>query len=156
MIKMKSVMMVAAMLVAGPALAQVSLDNKVMKESAVRGQNGAVSTTVVPAKNITPGNVAVYVMTYKNGTRAPVSNLVINNKVPSSVRYMGPAAGTPAPLVSIDGGKTYGQLTGLTLRTPQGIARAAQFSDVTDVRWTIQGPVAPGSSGSVSYRARVQ
>lgn len=145
----------ATVVVASPAVAQVSLENKVLKETSVRAADGTVTTRVAAAKSMAPGDTAVYVMTYRNGGRTPASNLVINNPVSKDVRYAGPAAGSPAPVVSIDGGKTWGQLQALKVRGPNGL-RDAQFADVTNVRWTVVGPVAPGSSGSVSYKGVVR
>jgi uncharacterized repeat protein (TIGR01451 family) len=145
----------AAVVVAAPAAAQVSLENKVLKETTVRAADGTVTTKVAPMKSLAPGETAVYVMTYRNGGRTPASNLVINNPVSKDVRYAGPAANSATPVVSVDGGRTFGQLQTLTVAGPNG-RRAAQFADVTHVRWTVAGPVAPGSSGSVSYKGVVR
>lgn len=145
----------AAVAAAAPAAAQVTLENKVLKETSVRAADGTVTTRVAASKSLAPGDTAVYVMTYRNGGRTPASNLVIDNPVSKDVRYAGPATGSPAPTVSVDGGRTYGQLQTLTVRGQNG-QRAAQFADVTNVRWTVAGPVAPGSSGSVSYKGVVR
>lgn len=147
---------VAAIAAAAPASAQVSLENKVLKESVRVGSDGTRTVSLAPARTITPGNVAVYVMTFRNGGGKPATNLQIANAVPSGVRYAGAGQNSPEPLVSVDGGKTFGRLTGLTVRSANGASRAAQFADVTNVRWTIAGPLAPGASGNVSYRGVLQ
>ncbi len=156
---MKNNMLIAAFALAAsfatPALAQVSLQNDVMEQINVTGPDGSVDQTVVPADSIAPGDTAVYVMTYTNDGAADASNLVIDNKVPENVEYLGPLLGSENPEVSVDGGLTYAPLQNLTVRTEQGATRPAQNADVTNVRWTIAGPVTPAASGSVSYRARV-
>ena len=150
-----SLIALAAVAAAAPAAAQVSLENKVLKETSVRAADGTVTTRMSASKSLAPGDTAVYVMTYRNGGRTPASNLVIDNPVSKDIRYAGPATGSPAPTVSVDGGRTYGQLQTLTVRGQNG-QRAARFADVTNVRWTVAGPVAPGSSGSVSYKGVVR
>lgn len=144
-----------ATLAAVPAAAQVTLDNKVLREEVKTAPNGARTTTLVPTRNIAPGATAVYVMTYKNGSAKPVSDLVISNPVPRDVVYIGAGANSPAPSVSVDGGRTFGPIERATVRSGASV-RPAQFSDVTNVRWVVTGPVAPGASGSVSYRARIR
>jgi len=146
----------AAIAATAPASAQVSLENRVLKESVRVASDGTRTTTLAPAGTITPGNVAVYVMTFRNAGRQAATNLQIANAVPAGVRYAGPGQNSPEPLVSIDGGKTFGRLTGQTVRSANGASRAAQFSDVTNVRWTVAGPLAPGASGNVSYRGVLQ
>jgi uncharacterized repeat protein (TIGR01451 family) len=137
--------------IASPSIAQVSLENKVLRESVRISSDGTRTTSVAPARTMAPGNVAVYVMTYRNGGTKPATNLVIDNAVPADVRFSGAGKDSAEPMVSIDRGKTYGRLQDLKVASA-GASRAAQFSDVTNVRWKIAGPVAPGASGSVSYR----
>ena len=146
----------ATLAAAAPAMAQVSLENEVLKESVRVAADGSRTVTLAPARTITPGNVAVYVMTVRNGTTKPATNLQIANAVPAGVKYAGPGQNSPEPAVSVDGGKTFGRLTALTVRSSTGASRAAQFADVTNVRWTIAGPLAPGASDSVSYRGVLQ
>lgn len=139
-----------------PALAQVSLENSVSREVVSTTADGVSVTKLEPVDHLEPGAVAVYVMTYRNGGASPASGLVIKNHVPDSVAYLGEAAGSPAPEVSIDGGKAFAALASLQVSGADGATRPATASDVTDVRWIVAGPVAPGTSGSVSYRARVR
>ncbi len=146
----------SAFAVAAPASAQVSLENKVLKENVRVSSDGTRSTTLAPAKSIAPGSTAVYVMTYRNNGKTPASNLEIRNAVPRGVRYAGAGQNSQEPLVSVDGGNTFGRLGALSVRGQNGAMRAAQFADVTNVRWTIVGPVAPGASGNVSYRGVLQ
>ena len=140
---------------AAPAAAQVSLDNKVLREEVKTDANGVKTTNLVQTRNIAPGSTAVYVMTVRNGGARPASNLVISNPIPRDLVYMGPGADSAAPDVSVDGGRSFGQLASLNVRGVAG-PRAAQFADVTNVRWTIAGPLARGAASSVSYRARVR
>ena len=64
-------------------------------------------------------------------------------------------AGAAMADVSVNGGKSWGKLASLTVTAPDGTKRAAQASDVTHVRWTL-ALLAPGASGTVTYRAIVR
>jgi len=155
MIKTFAMLAIVAAAAASPAAAQVTLENKVMKETQTRAADGTVRTQVSAARSIAPGATAVYVMTYRNGGRAPASNLVISNPVSKDVVYSGVGPNSQSPEVSVDGGKSFGTLAQLRVRTTSGV-RAAQTTDVTNVRWVVAGPVAPGASGSVSYKGTVK
>jgi len=144
----------ATLAAAAPASAQVSLDNKVLREEVKIAADGSRTTSLVPAKNIAPGLVAVYVMTFRNGGAKPATGLVISNPIPRDLVYVGPAANSPAPTVSVDGGRSFGPIERATVRSGAG-TRQAQFADVTNVKWDV-ATLAPGTSGTVSYRARVR
>ena len=150
-----SIIAIAALFAATGASAQVSLENRVMEEVSIQSENGP-STSIVPATSMAPGDTAVYVMTYTNNGSEPASNLVISNPVSKDVIYVGPAANSEAPVVSVDGGATFAPLSQLRVAESNGTTRPAGAADVTNVRWTIAGPVAPGSNGSVSYKGTVR
>lgn len=155
MTKIFAMLALVAVAAATPAAAQVSLENKVMKETQTRSADGSVRTQITPAKSLAPGATAIYVMTYRNGGRTPASNLVISNPISKDVMYAGVGPNSTAPEVSVDGGRTFGPLASQRVRAGAGF-RSAQASDVTNVRWIVAGPVAPGTSGSVSYRGTVK
>lgn len=151
-----SLIAVASVFAATSASAQVSLENRVMEEVTVQSDTGSATTTVVPADSMAPGDTAVYTMTYTNNGSEPASNLVISNPISKDVIYVGPGSGSEAPLVSVDGGQTFAPLSELRIVEPNGATRSAGASDVTNVRWTIVGPVEPGMNGSVSYKGTVR
>jgi uncharacterized repeat protein (TIGR01451 family) len=127
----------------------------VLREQITTASDGTRSVKLVDVGATVPGNAVVYTMTFVNTGGKPATNLVINNPVAKDVTYTGPAIGSADPVVSIDGGLNYGALETLTVRSAAGQARAAQKSDVTNVRWTIAG-LAPGAEGQVSYRALIK
>ena len=55
----------------------------------------------------------------------------------------------------VDGGKTWGKLAALTIKDAKGVARPAQATDVTHVRWTL-ATIAPGTEGAVAYHGIVK
>ncbi len=77
----------------------------------------------------------------------------MTNPVPPTVRL---DAGHSDMLVSVDGGRNWGRLDALHVRTPLGGTRRAVADDITHVRWTVREPVSPGSSGQIAYRGTVR
>ena len=116
-------------------------------------EKGVEKTVLVTPKVVVPGNRLVFSTSYRNESASPVQNFVVTNPVPEGIAV---AATDAASLtVSADGGKTWGKLATLTVKDAKGVARPAQASDVTHVRWTL-ATIAPGAGGAVSYHAIVK
>jgi uncharacterized repeat protein (TIGR01451 family) len=145
---------------AGNALAQaaapgpIKLDTAVYQDVQVKGPDGKVTTKRQAPKNVVPGDEVTYEMTYSNSAKSPATNVVVDNPMPSQLTFI-KVEGTPATAVSIDGGKTFGQLADLKVALPDGTSRPAQPSDVTTLRWVI-ATIAPGGKGKIAYRGRVK
>jgi uncharacterized repeat protein (TIGR01451 family) len=145
---------------AGGAFAQaaapgpIKLDTAVYHDVQVTGADGKVTTTREAPKKVVPGDEVIYEMTYTSSAKAAATNVVIDNPIPSQLTFI-KVEGTPATAVSIDGGKTYGQLADLKVKQADGTTRPAQPSDVTSVRWVI-ATIAPGGKGKVAYHAQVK
>lgn len=134
------------------APAAVSLKVDVMVEKIVT-ENGVSKVQMVEPKVVVPGDKLVYTLRYHNGGGLPATNYVMTNPLPSAVQLA--PDGAPGTEVSVDGGKTWGQLANLKVIGSDGSARAAGSSDVTHVRWTIPA-IAPGASGEVQYHGIVR
>ena len=94
-------------------------------------------------------------MTYHNGASKPAERVVLNSPVPHGLEYAGPRDG-PAPELSVDGGRSFGPLASLKVRTIAGAAAPAGLADVNSLRWTLASAVAPGADARVSFRARLR
>ena len=140
--------------VSGVAHAQVALENKVFVESFVAAKDGTMDRQLKPATTVVPGDRLVYVITYRNNGKQSSSDVVVNNPISPTVEFIGEE--TAGAEMSIDGGKTYGQLAQMRMRNPDGSQRAARRSDVTHLRWRLAGTLAPGASGQVSFKARLK
>lgn len=156
----KSLAGVAAMVATtGPALAAaqsapspVTLKGDVMLEKTVT-ENGVSKVQLVEPKVVIPGDHLLFTTRYHNDGAQPVTNFVVTNPLPSAVALASDAtAGTE---VSVDGGKTWGQLASLKVAGTDGASRTATAADVTHVRWTIP-TIAPGASGEVQYHGIVR
>lgn len=141
----------------GIALAELELKSAAYVDVTVKGKDGKVQKKRQPVSTAIPGSEVLYVISYRNGGAKPASDVVINNPVPPAMRFVpgsAEGAGTRAE-VSVDG-KRFGALETLTVTGADGKPRAASGEDVTQLRWTVQGAVAPGKEGSVSFRAIVR
>lgn len=102
---------------------------------------------------VVPGDKLVFSTNYRNTSSETVRNFVVTNPLPNGVALA--PEGADALSVSVDGGKTYGKLSTLTVSDGQGGTRPAVAADVTHLRW-ILGEVAPGASGALTYHAIVR
>lgn len=139
--------------VSTPALAQdVALTGTVMLEQSVT-RNGAETTELVEPKSVVPGDHLMISTVYRNGGAKDAENVVVTNAIPPAVSFA-QAESANGFKVSVDGGKTWGDLAALTI-SDQGRTRPATPADVTHVRWTI-AKVAPGAQGKVEFRGIVK
>lgn len=125
--------------------------NGVDQQGEVKGTGGKVK--LVDPKGVVPGDTLVFITNYRNAGVAPVSNFVIVNPVPASVKVSPQSAAHLE--VSVDGGKHWGMLNALTVTDANGQQRAATPSDITHLRWTIS-QLAQGQSGRAVYSATVR
>jgi uncharacterized repeat protein (TIGR01451 family) len=147
-------------LVAGSGVAQapqaVSVTSEILAVKIVTDAKGAKVNTLVKPGVVVPGTPLVFVLRYKNRGSKSVTNYVVTNPIPQSVRFTEFAADSSWGSVSVDGGKTYGALSAQQVADKAGAKRAAQPSDVTHLRWTVAKPILPGTAGSVTFYGAVQ
>lgn len=143
----------AAALAAG-----LELKSEAFQDIVLKGKDGKVQKKRQAVTTAVPGTEIIYVITYRNGGSQPANDVVINNPIPAEMLFVaGSAEGQGTRIdMSVDGGKQFGSLEALQVKAADGKPRAARGEDVTHVRWTVQGAIAPGKSGSVSYRALVR
>lgn len=132
----------------------VTLKSETFVAKAVVDANGNKKNELQPALKVLPGDPLVFLLSWKNNTNKPVSGFVINNPVPDNTVYTG--AREPAPMVSVDGGKTFGPLATLKVKGADGRPRPANPTDVTGLRWTLAQPIPPGGTGNVAFFALVK
>jgi len=145
----------AALAVPALAAGPLTMTSRLLVERRVAAADGTVRTTMVPATRAVPGDRITVVVAYHNGGPAPIGDLVLANPVPRGVAYRGPAAGSPAPEVSVDGVR-FGPLSELSVAVPGAAPRAAVADDVTHVRWRLASPVAAGRGGELAFQAVLQ
>lgn len=155
---MKSFLALAAgaLLLASPAIAQqgMALKSETFVVKQVTDAAGNKKNDLKPADVVLPGDVLVFVVSWKNNTGKSVTGFVVNNPIPPNTAFTG--ARDPQPVVSVDGGKTFGALATLKVKGADGALRAALPTDVQSLRWTLTQAVAPGASGNVAFFAVVK
>lgn len=116
-------------------------------------ENGAEKTVLLPTDTVVPGDLIVFNTAYRNDGAETVNDFVVTNPVPDAVAFSDQSGATLT--VSVDGGQTFGQLSALSVAVKPEGQRPAVAADVTHIRWTLDA-VAPGQSGTLSYKAIVR
>lgn len=149
--------LVAGQALAGIAHAQeqgaVKVTNAVFHEVEIKAADGKVTKKLVPAARAVPGDEVVYEIGYRNNGADTATELAIDNPLPKEVTFV--SASRDPTVVSVDGGKQFGQLAQLSVVGPDGTSRQARTADITNLRWIV--PTLPGgASGKVTFRAKVK
>lgn len=141
-----------------PASAQAGggLTSKVELEKLAPAANGAEpAKTYIEPKVVIPGDRIRVTLTFTNKSATPAAGINITNPIPEGLAFDG-SDDTTDFSVSVDGGKSFGALSSLTLPVTDAAPRAATSADVTHVRWLWSQPVAPQQSRSVAFFGRVR
>lgn len=161
--KTRHLLAAALLAAAGIAHAQqgtLQVKNEALIEQTVTARDGSKTVTLVPpAKGqMLPGTAVTWIVSIRNTGTARADAVTVDNPMPNdSVFIAGSQTGDGATkLVSVDGGKTYGELAKLTVAGADGKPRAARAEDVTHLRWTLGGALAPGAAASVSFKSRIR
>jgi hypothetical protein len=138
-----------------PAVAQtpLALQSSVFVERVETDVNGRERRVLSAPERLNSGDRLLFLVRYRNGGSAPLRDFAVTNAVPASIRI---DPRDSAMQVSVDGGRSWGQLDRITMRTPLGGTRRATPDDVTHVRMTVKDAVAPGEGGRISYRGVVR
>jgi uncharacterized repeat protein (TIGR01451 family) len=148
-------------LTAGTIAAQgnpIVVKNVAETEVSVKNAQGAVERKRVPVERAVPGTEVIYTTTFTNNGAKPAGNVAVTNPVPADTTYVaGSAVGDNTDVTySVDGGKTYQPADKLRVRTADGKERAATAADYTHIRWAYRGELAPGKTGTASFRAVIK
>ncbi len=119
-----------------PALADSSSLGDV---TTVTATSGLVIQKTVDLGTAKPGDYLVYTITYTNPGSSALSSIVIRDATPSWTVFDTAACATLGP-----------GLTGCSVSQQPAVGGGGA------VTWTLTGTLAPGGSGSVTYRVRVQ
>jgi uncharacterized repeat protein (TIGR01451 family) len=141
-----------------PEKGKVEVTVAAEKEIEVTGPDGKTVLQRVPAERVVPGDEVIYTITFINNGDEPAENLVVNNPIPEHMHYVTGSASDASSVItfSVDNGKTFDMPEKLEVQDADGNPVPAKPTDYTNIRWTINEPVAPKSSGEVSYRARLE
>ena len=149
----------AAILIAAPVHAQaaagdVELSSQTNVVRVVDNADGTKGSKLEPVGKVVPGDVIRFSHNYRNTGTAAATDFVLDNPVPAAIAYRGSGDGNVE--VSVDGGKTFGKLAGLTVPGDDGKPRPATGTDVTHVRWVFLQPIPAGAGGTVEFDGEVK
>ena len=127
-------------------------------EVKVKAADGSEEVKRVPAAKVPPGTAVIYTLHAKNTSTKPASDVVMTDPIPNEMAYIDGSASTDGARVtfSVDGGKTFGAQESLKIRGEDGAMRAALPAYLTNIRWQLEMPLAPGEARAASFRARLE
>lgn len=132
----------------------VALNSDVMVERTSTDANGRPVVSLEEPRVVVPGDRLVFVIRYRNNGAQPAADFVITNPMPEAVAYQ--ATDDVNARVSVDGGRSWGALSELSVNGADGTVRPARPEDVTHVRWVFAQPLASGQAGRLMYRGVVR
>jgi uncharacterized repeat protein (TIGR01451 family) len=144
---------------------QVQLQLSVAKRVTTKDQNGQTVVSwqaLNQAATVAPGDVLKYQLAGKNEGDRPVSNLVLQQPIPTQLKYVLDSAKAEMSGVaidySIDGGKTFVATPTIPVTLPDGKVenRPAPADLYTHIRWTMQQPIAANQSVNANYQLTVR
>ena len=135
----------------------IVFSNIAQKEVVVVDEQGNESAELTGVDIVVPGDTIVYTSTFTNQGEQIVSGIAVDNPVPSNTVYINfSARGENTQVVySIDNGAIFGNPPELITTGENGEARTALPEEYTNIRWIYSGELAPGQSGSVSFKVRI-
>lgn len=137
---------------------KIVLTNKVFKQVIKKEKEGKTIYDYIEPGTALPGDVMMYVITFKNIGDKPAEGIVINDPVPNNSKYrVGSAVGKDTTITfSIDGGKSFGYPNELIVKDKNGKEWTAKPESYTHIRWVYNKPLAPGEKGEVSFKTKIK
>jgi uncharacterized repeat protein (TIGR01451 family) len=140
------------------AFAAVTLVHTVEKVERVTAQDGTVTTELVAADKVIPGDELHYTISFSNDGDAVVDpgTIVITNPLPAELEYIGGSAfGAGTTITYSVDGTAFGAPETLKI-TVDGVEVVAPASAYTAIRWTFGPALDPGAKSYVSFNARLE
>lgn len=140
-----------------PAAGSIEFKNIAEVETEIKAADGKVEKKRGPVQKAVPGTVVFYTSTFKNISAKPAGNIVINNPIPANTTLVAASAyGDNMDIgYSADGGKTWASSDKLKVKGADGKERAAAITEITHIRWTVRGELAPGKQEEAGFRVVV-
>jgi uncharacterized repeat protein (TIGR01451 family) len=140
-----------------PLAGSIEFRNVAEVEVDVRGADGKVERKRVAADKALPGAEVIYTSTFRNIGKRPAGNIVVVNPVPANTTLVGGSAfGDHTDITfSADGGKSWATADKVKVTAADGKQRPAGITEITHVRWSVRGELAPGKEGVVGFRVTV-
>ena len=139
---------------AAMAASPVQLSSQIFVEKQQKRADGTMAVTLVAPKLIVPGDQLVFVVRYKNVGAQPANGFTVTNPLPKADAFSGTSDGNE--IVSVDGGKSWGRLSQLSIKKADGYVRPALRTDVTHLKWNMNQTLTAGAEGKLIFRGVVR
>jgi len=148
-------------LAADPAKPQLALTLIAQKEVTVKDAEGKTKVEFQEVKDVSPGDILKYTVTYKNVGTVEARDGRITDPIPKETAYVsGSAEGGDAETTFSLDGKTFQVPPLLKYKIRQADGTEAEYQATpemyTHIQWKLLKPVPPGGTGSMSFKAKVR
>ena len=135
----------------------IIFSNIAQKEISLVDDQGNETTSLTDLGIVVPGDTILYTSTFTNQGNEMISDIAVDNPVPENTVYLGFSARGDNTEVSfsVDDGVNYALPAELQMIGENGEQRTALPEEYTNIRWIYSGELAPGQSGSVSFKVRI-
>jgi len=127
-------------------------------EVTVKGLGRRKLAHLVPMERVVPGQKVMYTLSVTNVCERPADDPVVAVAVPEHMTYVAGSAIGPNSIItySVDGGFSYGAPVTLKVRAAEGAFRAARPVEYTNIRWSMNKPLAEGAVAFARFIAVFQ
>ena len=144
-----------------PAASPVTLTSDVKIERVEIDAAGKEKVSLYAPEQVVvvPGDKVLFTLQVTNTGAQPAAGFRATNPMPAPVQFVSVTEDWAE--VSVDGGNIWGKLAVLKVKTAPtdgtaAVERAADFADVTHVRWVFPDAIAPGGKRNISYRGVIK
>lgn len=137
-----------------PAAATLTAEQTVEKVVEVVAEDGTVTTELVTAEVVAPGDTVIYGLSYANASADPAEDVALTMPVPAQVDYVEGSATTDGVKVafSVDGGVSFTSRGDLSVSV-DGDTRTALAEDITHIQWQFEEGIPAGAEGKITFAA---
>ena len=149
-----SILTSIALVTGAVSVQAMTASQTIQKEVVSVSDDGVETVSYESAELVTPGERVVYTVNFENNLDQPETNLVLTMPIPAEVTYLDGTAtdGLGTLTFSADDGDNFADRSDLRIADERGELQPARAADVTHIRWVIAGPIAPGETGSISFK----
>jgi uncharacterized repeat protein (TIGR01451 family) len=145
---------------ADPAKPELAHTLTAQKEAAVKDAEGKTKVEWQEVKDVKPGDILKYTITYRNVGTVEARDGRVVDPVPKETSYVsGSAEGKDAAITFSLDGKTFQEPPLLKYKVRQADGTAVEYEATpemyTHIQWKLLKPVPPGGTGSMSFKAKV-
>lgn len=145
---------VACVAALAPPAQAMTATQTIEVETVVTDPDGKRTVVRTPAETVVPGSQLVYSVAFTNTQDLPTNDLTFTLPVPEETVFTeNSVEGADAVVtVSTDGGASFvSREAAMVMR--DGVATPALAEDITHLRWVVAGPLAPGDSDRIAFKA---